>query len=101
MKIVEDENVLTVAIDEEMTIYNIAQLDDCFKSLYQDKRCLDIVLSAVSEIDSAGIQLLIVIYHERVANKLSIRLLDASQQVRELMLFLNLAAYLDDETSPA
>ena len=83
-------------IDDEMSIYTAAEqktkLLDCFSSC-QD---LELNLSKVTEIDSAGLQLLIMLKKQALANHKVLRYTNHSLSVVEVIELLNLATSFGD-----
>lgn len=84
-----------VAIDGEMTIYNAAALKQKLDAVLDDERVLEINLSRVSEIDSAGIQLLLLARKERAARQQTMSLVEHSEAVLDTFDTLALSAYFD------
>lgn len=84
----------------EMTIYNASALKDKLVGILDDRRSLEIDLSEVTEIDSAGIQLLMLARKEceRRGRVLSLRA--RSDAVTETFRLLGLAACFDDASAP-
>ncbi len=87
---------LRLAIVDDMTIYNAAMQ----KQQLLDKlgACgeLEIDLSAVNEIDTAGFQLLIMIKREALRQHKQAHLVAHSPAVREVVDFFNMAAEFGD-----
>lgn len=99
-----EENIATgatalsfrLSISEDMNIYNaipqkgqlIEALDHCHD--------LEIDLSLVGEIDTAGFQLLLLIKREATRRGKTARIVAHSAPVREVLDFFNMAAYFGD-----
>ncbi len=85
-----------VAIQDEMTIYNVLEqknaLQPCIKSGHE----LQIDLSQVSEIDSAGIQLLIFLKNEAIRKQNELSFVHHSQAVVEVVDVFNLSSFFND-----
>jgi anti-sigma B factor antagonist len=82
-------------LDGELTIYRASEL----KPLLLDPLLagdLEIDLSAVTEIDSAGVQLLMLAKRDAAASQRSLRLALHSPAVLEVFQLLDLAAYFGD-----
>lgn len=89
-------NVGHLTINDEMTIYTAAeQKEKLLESLMIGKE-LELDLSGVSEIDSAGLQLLIMLKNEGVHSNKEVRYVHHSQPVVEVLELLNLAVRFGD-----
>ncbi len=85
-----------LVIAEDMTIYNAAaQKQRLLESLQATDR-LEIDLSAVSEIDTAGFQLLVLVKREARRLDKEAQIVAHSEAVRELLDFYNMAAAFGD-----
>lgn len=83
-------------IDGDMTIYTAAALkDELMKHIV--KPCeREIDLSEISEMDSAGMQLLILAKREALRSNTVLRLVNHSRAVLDVMDICNMAAYFGD-----
>ena len=85
-----------LAIAEDMTIYNAAaQKQRLLDALLATDR-LEIDLSAVSEIDTAGFQLLVLVKREARRLEKEALIVAHSEAVREVLDFYNMAATFGD-----
>ena len=85
-----------IVIAEDMTIYNAeAQKQRLLDALLATER-LEIDLSAVSEIDTAGFQLLVLIKREARRLDKEALIVAHSEAVREVLDFYNMAAAFGD-----
>ncbi len=84
----------TLHLDGELTIYRAAELKPL---LLGDASALALDLSAVHEIDSAGLQLLLLARRERAA----LRLVAPSTPVRDALALAGLAAAFETEEAAA
>ena len=85
-----------LVIAEDMTIYNAAaQKQRLLDALLATER-LEIDLSAVSEIDTAGFQLLVLIKREARRLDKEALIVAHSEAVREVLDFYNMAAAFGD-----
>jgi anti-anti-sigma factor len=94
----------TIRIDGELTIYRAAELAATLKAALAALPAgapLEIDLAAVAEMDSAGAQLLIAAHKSARAAGRALRLRHASPAVLEVFETLQLAAFFDDEATPA
>ncbi|GGX47150.1 STAS domain-containing protein [Undibacterium squillarum] len=83
-------------VEGELTIYTAAQEKQRLQSFLYSDDDLELDLSAVTEIDSAGLQILIVLKKE--AHKLNkrLRFVMHSKPVLEILEFTNLTAWFGD-----
>lgn len=92
----QKQHFVKLSIEEEMTIYHVAEIKTLFDSILDDPRELEINLHKVSQIDCAGIQLLMLAKKERDKKKLSLTLTQHSNAVLEAFEFLGLVSYFND-----
>ncbi|MDO9600555.1 MAG: STAS domain-containing protein [Azoarcus sp.] len=85
-----------IAIAEDMTIYNAAVHKQQLIEALGAHDELEIDLSAVAEVDTAGIQLMILVKREARRLGKQIHIVAHSQAVREVLDFYNLAAEFGD-----
>jgi anti-sigma B factor antagonist len=96
LKYEDNENLMSISILNEINIYNATKLKTLLDNLIYDKRCMEINLSEVSEIDSSGIQLLMFIKQERSKKNLHLSLVQHSNAVLDAFEFLGLVSYFND-----
>ncbi len=87
---------LRMVLDSEMTIYNAGDLKQKLFDALLQAQALEIDLSQVREIDTAGIQLLMMAKRESQSRGCSLAIVAHSQAVREALDFYNLAAFFGD-----
>lgn len=93
----KNDGVLHISIKDDMTIYNAQALKDTLLGYcHAGTRELNLDLSAVNEIDSAGLQLLLVLKAEARQRGFSLRLLRHSEAVIEVFELLKLGMYFGD-----
>lgn len=97
IKIKRQDDVTTlISIQDEMTIYNVSKqskkLLPCLKPDFK----LQIDLSGVTEIDSAGLQLLVFLKKESGKINNELNLINHSMAVVEVFELLNLASFFGD-----
>jgi len=80
-------------IEGELTIFRAAELKD---ALMREPAPQEIDLSAVTEMDTAGLQLLMAAKRAANAEQRTLRLLAHSPAVLEVFELLNVAAYFND-----
>lgn len=83
-------------VEGEMTIYNAAALKQQLDSLLAESVQLEIDLSQVSEIDTAGLQLLILAKKECTERSGQLRLVGHSQPVLDVLDLCNMANFFGD-----
>ena len=87
---------LRMVLDSEMTIYNAGDLKQKLFDALLQAPALEIDLSQVREIDTAGIQLLMMVKRESQSRGRSLAIVAHSPAVREALDFYNLAAFFGD-----
>jgi len=95
-KVQEFEQKCCAFIDGEMTIYTATDLKNKLDTLLDDSRELEINLSNINEIDSAGVQLLIFAKKERAQKQLALSLVEHSNVVLETFETMGLVRYFGD-----
>jgi len=88
-------------IEGEMTIYRAAELKQTLLEALEQGAALDVDLSRVSEIDTTGVQLLLLAQHMAEDRKQALRWLHHSAAVREVFELLNLGVHFGDASSGA
>lgn len=92
----QDTSQTKISIQDEMTIYNVLQQKDNIIMHLQTEHALQIDLSEVTEIDSAGIQLLILLKNEASRKKNELSFIHHSQAVIDIVETFNLSSYFND-----
>jgi anti-sigma B factor antagonist len=90
------QSCVQVAVEGELTIYRANELKQIFLSALDGADTLVIDLSAVTEIDSAGVQLLMMASAAAREAGCELRLIGHSPAVREVFDLLDLASYFND-----
>jgi len=92
----QDGSTTLLVIQDEMTIYNVLEQKNTLFSYLKADQELQLDLSEVGEIDSAGMQLLIMLKKQagRINNQFS--LVDHSQAVVEVLELFNLVPFFGD-----
>ncbi len=85
-----------IALDGEFTIFNAAVLRDRLLGAFDGAREIDVDLSQVTEIDSAGVQLMIAAKREAAARAVALRFSGHSPAVVEVLDLYELPAYFGD-----
>lgn len=86
----------SLSLDGELTIYRAAELTASLRTALASGADLELDLAAVTEMDSAGVQLLMAAKKTARAAGCELRLLRHSPAVLEVFETLNLAAYFGD-----
>ena len=85
-----------IAITHDMTIYHALALKDELMGNLKQHTAIELDLSQVAEIDTAGVQLLIVAKRECQKQDKTLSIIAHSPAVHELMDFYNLAGFFGD-----
>lgn len=85
-----------ISIDEDMTIYNAATQKPMLLDALDGCEELDLDLSQVSEMDTAGFQILLLTKREAIKANKTVRLTAHSKSVTELLDLYNMASYFGD-----
>ncbi len=96
LKVKELKRKCSAQIEGEMTIYNAAVLKEKLMPVLEDSRDLEINLAEVTEIDSAGVQLLMLAKKERAARSYVLNLTDHSSAVVDVFELMDLVSYFND-----
>jgi anti-anti-sigma factor len=91
------DGVLQVSVQEEMSIYSAQTLKETFLNWCNAGASeLVVDLSAVTELDSAGLQLLLWLKAESQKRAFNLRLIRHSQAIMEVFELLKLSMYFGD-----
>jgi len=90
------EDLTRIAIDGEVTIYRAADLKLVVLEALRKTRVLEIDLSGVTELDTAGLQVLMLAKQSASAEQRELRLLQHSPAVMEIFQMLDLVAFFGD-----
>ena len=90
------DGVTRIAIDGEMTIYRAADLKVTVLEALRKTRALEIDLSGITELDTAGLQVLMLAKQTANADQRELRLLRHSPAVVEIFEMLDLGAFFGD-----
>lgn len=90
------EDVTRITLDGELTIYRAADLKVTVLEALRKTRVLEIDLSGVTELDTAGLQVLMLAKQTAAADQRELRLLQHSPAVVEIFEMLDLVAFFGD-----
>ena len=96
IEVTKQDGVCHMSIKDEMTIYTAAGLKNDLLEHLSGCDDLEVSLEDVSEIDSAGLQLLLVLHLEAGRSKKMIKFINHSDAVVDVLETLNLAAHFGD-----
>lgn len=89
-------NAERISISQDMTIYHAEAIkDELMRSLARSK-VIELDLSQVAEIDTSGIQLLMLAKRESLEHGKTLNIVAHSPAVHELIDFFNIAGYFGD-----
>lgn len=91
-----NEGACKLGVDGEMSIYTAAELKERLVPLVQECTEAELDLSQVSEMDSAGLQLLVLLKREALAAGRKIRFVSHSKAVVEVLDLCNMAGAFGD-----
>lgn len=86
-------NRCTLQVEQEMSIYTCADLKDPLLEPLANSRELMLDLSSVSEIDTSGVQLLLLLHREAIRRKVALHLTGMSSVVREALSLYGLLSW--------
>lgn len=90
------DGALRLTLDGDLTIYHAAALKQRLIDGVRDAGELELDLSRVGQIDTAGLQLLALAKLESLHAKHALRIVGHSPAVRETIEFLNMVAFFGD-----
>lgn len=96
IKVDKKGEVSHLSIEDEMTIYSAATLKDDLLGHLEASKELEVSLENVSEMDSAGLQLMLVLRSEATRTEKQLRFVKHSPAVIDVLETLDLAAYFGD-----
>tara|TARA_R110001583_G_scaffold27381_5_gene97954 strand:+ start:306 stop:638 length:333 start_codon:yes stop_codon:yes gene_type:complete len=92
----QKEGLTLLTIRDEMTIYNVLEQKNTIYPHLKPDHELQIDLSAVSEIDSAGMQLLMFLKNEAIRKQNELSFIHHSQAVVDVVEMFNLSSFFND-----
>lgn len=91
-----DDTAARLVLDGELTIYRAADLKTAVLDALRKTRVLEIDLSGVTELDTAGLQVLMLAKQTASADQRELRLVQHSPAVVEILQMLDLGAFFGD-----
>ena len=96
IEIQQNHDQCRIIIDDELTIYTAAEMkENLLKALYTCRQ-MEVSLAGVSEIDSAGVQIILLLHREAKRLEKELFFINHSPAVVEVLELLNLVSYLGD-----
>lgn len=94
----ENQDKISLSIEEEMTIYTALTHKTTLAEHLEAHKAkeIEVNLSAVEEMDSAGLQVLIFVKRFAKQHKIKVTLIKHSQAVADVIELLDLSAYFGD-----
>jgi len=90
------EGLARISLDGELTIYRAADVKVTVLEALRKTRVLEIDLSGVTELDTAGLQVLMLAKQTAAASQRELRLVQHSPAVVEIIEMLDLVAFFGD-----
>lgn len=90
------KSLIQLSIQDEMTIYTALEQKNTLSEHLKTNTDIQIDLSGVSEIDSAGLQILLFLKREAIDRNIKLSLTQHSQAVIEVFEMLNLSKHFGD-----
>ena len=87
---------IVLKMECELTIYQAENLKKTLMAALNQSEIIEIDLSAVCEIDTAGIQLLLLVKKTAIAQKKQIHFIEHSSAILDVFELLDLATYFGD-----
>lgn len=93
----ENTSKLAVLKPESMTIYEATELHTLFITTLRDYEQIEVDLSNVAEIDSAGLQLMVAFKNDAKKQKVSMSFTSHSREVIDLFDMFNMTRFFGDQ----
>lgn len=90
------DGALRLILDGPMTIYNAGEIKARLLAALEGAEVLEVDLSHVGEMDTAGFQLLVMAKRESQRQGHTLRIVDHSPAVRDVIDFYNMGAFFGD-----
>lgn len=96
IEINKENGVCQLAVNDEMTIYTAATFKEEFLGHLAGCQEMEVNLSGVSEMDSAGLQIMLMLRLEASRTDKQVQFTNHSEAVIDVLEMLNLAAHFGD-----
>lgn len=96
VNVANEDGFCRIAVEGEMTIYTAAELKEKLLQGMVDCTELELNLGRVSEIDTAGLQLLVLVKREAAEKAMTLRFVAHSQAILDVLDMCNLAGVFGD-----
>lgn len=96
VQINKQDSLSVLSIDGEMTIYTAAEYKNQLLNHLAECEELELNLSGIGEMDSAGLQILLMLKREAEASGRHLRLINHSRAVYEVLELLNMQSHFGD-----
>ena len=91
-----DETAKTIRLERELTIYRAAEIKDEMTAALRANALIEMDLSGVTEVDGAGLQLMMLAKREARINGTTLRFISHSRAVLDVMDLANLSGEFGD-----
>lgn len=91
-----EKDTRRLVLENDLTIYNAPEHKRALLEALEQAKLVELDLAHVGEIDSAGVQVLLLAKRESLAADKEMRIVSHSPAVQELLDFFNLASYFGD-----
>lgn len=85
-----------LVLEANLTVYNAPEHKRTLLDTLEQAKVIELDLAAVGEIDSAGLQVLLLAKRESLAKGKELRIVRHSPAVQDLLEFFNVASYFGD-----
>ncbi|MET0051142.1 MAG: STAS domain-containing protein [Candidatus Thiodiazotropha sp.] len=96
IEISTNEDGCVIVIDDEMTIYTAASLKKDLLEKISDCRSIEVILEKVTEMDTAGVQIMLMLFADAKKQGHEIHFSSHSAAVVDVLETFNLAAHFAD-----
>lgn len=80
----EDSNITSIIVEGDMTIYSVAEVKNSIVENLDNCSTLNINLSMITKIDTAGFQLLLLAKRESEKRNISLSFIEPNQEVEHI-----------------
>ncbi len=94
VSVAQDDTIARLSIAGDMTIYSAGDLKQALLSASQGSRTVELNLANVTDLDTAGIQLLVLVKREADRDQKAFVIIEPSDAVRAVLDMYRMNAYL-------